>query len=98
MFRRRRPLARAAMVGGGAYMLGKHAARGQAQEEQQNAQIDDLQQQQYQQQAPAAAPAPSGGVTDDLVSQLEKLGKLKDEGVLTQEEFDAQKKKLLAAT
>jgi Short C-terminal domain len=96
MFRRRRPLARAAMVGGGAYMLGKHAARGQAQEEEQNAQIDDLQQQ--QQPAPAAAPAPSGGISDDLVSQLEKLGKLKDEGVLTQEEFDAQKKKLLEAT
>ncbi len=97
MFRRRRPLARAAMVGGGAYMIGKHAARGQAQEEQQNAQIDDLQQQQYQQPTPAA-PAPSGGISDDLVSQLEKLGKLKDEGVLTQEEFDAQKKKLLEAT
>ena len=97
MFRRRRPLARAAMVGGGAYMIGKHAARGQAQEEQQNAQIDQLQEQQYQQQAPAA-PAPSGGISDDLVSQLEKLGKLKDEGVLTQEEFDAQKQKLLAAT
>ncbi len=97
MFRRRRPLARAAMVGGGAYMIGKHAARGQAQEEQQNAEIDQLQQQQYQQPAPAA-PAPSGGISDDLVSQLEKLGKLKDEGVLTQEEFDAQKKKLLEAT
>jgi hypothetical protein len=97
MFRRRRPLARAAMVGGGAYMLGKHRARGQAQEEEQNAQIDELQQQQYQQPAPAA-PAPSGGISDDLVSQLEKLGKLKDEGVLTQEEFDAQKKKLLEAT
>ena len=92
MFRRRRPLARAAMVGGGAYMIGKHAARGQAQEEQQNAQIDQLQNQQ------AAPPPPAGGISDDLVSQLEKLGKLKDEGVLTQDEFDAQKKKLLEAT
>jgi len=96
MFRRRRPLARAAMVGGGAYMIGKHAARGQAQEEQQNAEIDQLQSQQAP--PPAAAPAPSGGISDDLVSQLEKLGKLKDEGVLTQDEFDAQKKKLLEAT
>jgi membrane protease subunit (stomatin/prohibitin family) len=80
------------MVGGGAYMLGKHAAQGQAQEEQQNAQIDQLQSQQ------AAPPPASGGISDDLVSQLEKLGKLKDEGVLTQDEFDAQKKKLLEAT
>ncbi len=94
MFRRRRPLARAAMVGGGAYMIGKHAARGQAQEEQQNAEIDQLQ----DQQAPPPAAAPAGGISDDLVSQLEKLGKLKDEGVLTQDEFDAQKKKLLEAT
>lgn len=80
------------MVGGGAYVLGKRAAQGQAQEEQQNAQIDQLQSQQ------AAPPPPAGGISDDLVSQLEKLGKLKDEGVLTQDEFDAQKKKLLEAT
>ena len=80
------------MVGGGAYMLGKHAAQGPAQEAQQNAQIDQLQNQQ------AAPPPPAGGISDDLVSQLEKLGKLKDEGVLTQDEFDAQKKKLLEAT
>lgn len=80
------------MIGGGAYMVGKSAARGQAQEAQQNAQIDQLQSQQ------AAPPPPSGGISDDLVGQLEKLGKLKDEGVLTQDEFDAQKKKLLEAT
>ena len=96
MFRRRRPLARAAMVGGGAYALGKHRARNQdaeaAAEQDQDARIDDLEGQQ-------AAPAPAaGGVTDDLVAQLERLGKLRDENVLTEEEFNAQKKKLLEAT
>lgn len=39
------------------------------------------------------APAPP---TVDLVTELEKLGKLRDEGLLTEEEFAAQKAKLLA--
>ena len=41
--------------------------------------------------APAAA-APPG---DDMLARLEKLGKLRDSGVLTAEEFDAQKKRIL---
>ena len=91
---RRRPLARAAMVGGGAYLLGKRAARGQAQEEEQNAQIAQLQGQQA-----TAPPAPAATVSsDDLIHQLERLGKLRDDGILTPAEFDAQKKKLLEAT
>jgi hypothetical protein len=54
---RRRPLMRAAVVGGGAYMAGKHVANRQAEqaqyEDDQNARISDLeQQQQYQQQPP----------------------------------------------
>jgi hypothetical protein len=34
-------------------------------------------------------------MTDDTIDQLQKLGALKDQGILTQEEFDAQKQKLL---
>jgi len=53
---RRRPLMRAAVVGGGAYMAGKAHARNQAErqayEDDQNARIDQLEQQQYQQQQP----------------------------------------------
>lgn len=53
---RRRPLMRAAVVGGGAYMAGKSRARHQeatAQaEDDQNARISDLEQQQYQQPPP----------------------------------------------
>ena len=44
---------------------------------------------------PAAAPA---APQVDMVEQLEKLAQLKDQGVLTQEEFDAQKQKLLGAS
>ena len=48
--------------------------------------------------APPAAPAPppaapAGG---DLVDQLRRLGELRDAGILTEEEFAAQKAKLLA--
>jgi len=39
--------------------------------------------------APAAAPAPAAG--DDLVSKLTELAKLRDSGVLSQEEFEQAK-------
>ncbi len=99
MMRRRRPLARAALVGGGAYYAGKKHAQGQAdtadREGDQEERLEALEQQQAQ---PAAAPAaaPAGGVSDDMVEQLTKLKGLLDSGVLTQEEFDAQKAKVLA--
>jgi Short C-terminal domain len=56
MFRRRRPLLRAAVVGGGAYMAGKHVARSQQEQAQmegdQDQRISDLEQQQSYQQPP----------------------------------------------
>ena len=99
---RRRPLARAAVVGGVAYHAGKKGAQNAANEQAQNEQIADLQaQQQYapppQQYAPPAPAAPAAGGSD-MVTQLENLKKLLDEGVLTQAEFDMQKQKLLSAS
>jgi hypothetical protein len=44
--------------------------------------------------APAPA-APAGGLSEAAMAQLKELGQLKDAGVLTQEEFDAQKTQLL---
>jgi len=76
---------------------GRWAAQEQAQYEQQ------YQQPQYQQ--PAYAPpsqyeaAPPTQEADDgssLIAQLEKLGDLRDKGILTDEEFAAQKARLLA--
>ncbi len=53
---------------------------------------------QYAPAPPQYAPAPpQAESTDDLIEQLEKLGKLRDGGVLTEEEFTAQKTKLLNA-
>lgn len=49
------------------------------------------QQQQYVEQQPVAtAPA-----QDDTMVQLQQLAQLKDQGILTQEEFDAKKKQIL---
>ena len=94
---RRRPLARAAVVGGVAYHAGKRGAQNAAAEQSQDQQIADLQaQQQYAPPPPVAAAPAAGGA--DMVTQLENLKKLLDEGVLTQAEFDMQKQKLLSAS
>jgi len=93
---------RAAMVGGVAYHAGKKVQQGREEDAYRDQQIDDLQQQQaqqqYQQQAPAPAPpppAPNQGVSPEAIDQLKQLADLKSQGILTDEEFDAQKKKIL---
>jgi hypothetical protein len=48
-------------------------------------------QQQYAPPPQAPPPAPQ----EDVISQIERLGALKDQGLLTEEEFAAQKAKLL---
>jgi putative oligomerization/nucleic acid binding protein len=94
LMRRRRPLMRAAMVGGVAYHAGKKVQEGREEDAYRDEQIADLQ----NQQASAPAPAASGGLSDDTINQLKQLGELKEQGVLTEDEFEAQKQKLLAAT
>jgi hypothetical protein len=55
-------------------------------------------QQQYEQQAAPPPPqaAPAGGGSSPI-EQLKELGELKAQGILTEEEFAAQKAKLLGA-
>lgn len=50
------------------------------------------------QQPQAAPPAPAGPAAggESVIEQLKQLGELKDQGILTEEEFAAQKAKLLA--
>jgi hypothetical protein len=87
--RRRRPLMRAAMVGGVAYHAGKRVQEGRDDDAERDAEIEQLQTQQ-------AAPAPAaGGMTDNTIEQLGKLGQLHEQGVLTDAEFEVQKQKLL---
>ncbi|HEY1407687.1 MAG TPA: SHOCT domain-containing protein [Promineifilum sp.] len=50
------------------------------------------------QPAPAAAAAPvpaQPAVEEDVITQLERLGALKAQGLLTDEEFAAQKAKIM---
>ena len=49
--------------------------------------------QRVQQTAPPPQAAPAA--QEDVISQLERLGALKAQGVLTEEEFEAQKAKIL---
>lgn len=46
-------------------------------------------------QAPPAAAPPAGGAS--MLDQLKQLGELKEQGVLTEQEFSEQKAKLLAS-
>ena len=61
----------------------------------------DQDQQQYEQQAPPqqyAAPAPvAAAPAEDPIAKLKQLGQLHEQGVLTDEEFAAEKAKVLNA-
>jgi uncharacterized protein YkwD len=103
MMFRRRPLLRAAAVGGGAYMAGKHVARRQGEQAQyqadQDQRISDLEQQQaYQQQPPPQEQAPpppaAPSQSSAMLDQLNQLAALHQQGVLTDDEFSAAKAKL----
>jgi Short C-terminal domain len=100
---RRRPLLRAAAVGGGAYMVGKSNARRQAEQAQyqqeQDDRISNLEAQQSYQQAPEPAPAPAqsaAAAPSPMLDQLNQLAALHQQGVLSDEEFTAAKAKLFA--
>lgn len=97
IMRRRRPLLRAAAVGGTAYVAGRSLGRRSEQqaqaEDDQNARIGDLEQQQAAPAAPAAAPPATAGPS--LLDQLNQLTTLHQQGALTDDEFTAAKAKLL---
>jgi Short C-terminal domain len=97
MFRRRRPLMRAAVVGGGAYLAGRSMGRSAEQrtqaEDEQNQRIGDL-----EQQAPAPdQPAPAAAATSPMIDQLNQLATLHQQGILTDDEFTAAKAKLFSS-
>ena len=51
--------------------------------------------QQQQQPAQAAAPAPPAAPEPEYVGELERLAQLRQQGILTDEEFEAKKKQIL---
>jgi hypothetical protein len=86
-----RGVARTAVIAGTATAVSNRVSRRQA------GRWQEQEQQQYE-QAPPPAPAPAPAADEkDMVTQLKELAELKDQGILTDAEFDAQKAKILAA-
>lgn len=80
-----RGMARTAVIAGTATHVSNNVSRRQAQ----RWAAED------QQQAPQQEAAPVAPSQEDQFAELEKLGQLRDQGILTQEEFDAKKKQIL---
>jgi putative oligomerization/nucleic acid binding protein len=86
-----RGVARTAVIAGTATSVSNRVSRRQG---------ERWAQQEEAQQAPApaaAAPAPPAAGGQSMIDQLKELGELKAQGILTEEEFAAQKAKLLNA-
>ena len=92
-----RGMARTAVVAGTATAVsGRVRRRQDARWAQQEAQEYAPGQPQMAPEAPPpAAPAPPPAAEESVIDQLKQLGELKEQGVLTEEEFAAQKAKLL---
>ena len=90
-----RGMARTAVVAGTATAVSNRVSRRQAQRwgAQEN---QDYPPQEYAAPPPAPAPAASGGA-DSRVDQLKELASLKEQGVLTDEEFASEKARILAS-
>jgi len=85
-----RGVARTAMIAGTATAVSNRVSKRQG---------ERWAQQEAAQQAPppeaAPAPAAAAGGESSMIDQLKQLGELKAQGILTEEEFAAQKAKLL---
>jgi hypothetical protein len=90
-----RTVARTAVVAGTATTVSNRVSRRQA---------NKWSQQETAQAPPEAAPAPAAAAPaaaapapgSSMLDQLKELGELKTQGILTEDEFNAQKAKLLA--
>jgi Short C-terminal domain len=86
-----RGVGRVAVAAGTATAVSNRVSRRQANR------WSEQEQQQYAQQAPPPAPTPAPAQGGDTISQLKDLADLKNQGVLTEAEFEAQKAKLLGS-
>ena len=97
-----RGVARTAVVAGTATAVSGRVQRRQAEKyTDRDAQIAADREQAYEQQTAAAAPpppaAPAAPAQSDMIQQLKDLGELHAQGILTDEEFAAQKAKILGS-
>jgi hypothetical protein len=93
-------MARTAVVAGTATAVSNRVSRRQANrwadQSQQQSEQEQYAQQQQQQYAPPPPPPAPAAPEEDVFAQLEKLGELHEKGILTDEEFAAQKARVLA--
>jgi hypothetical protein len=87
-----RAMARTAVVAGTATAVSNRVSRRQYGRWEQQAQEQDAAAYQQQQEY---APPPAAAEEPDYVAELERLAKLRDQGILSDEEFEAKKKQLL---
>jgi hypothetical protein len=92
---RRRPLLRAAVVGGTAYAAGRRSAQSQSAEAYQDERLSALENQQPTQQPPGAGRQDAASESS-MLDQLGQLAALHQQGALTDDEFAAAKAKLLS--
>ncbi|MET8131474.1 MULTISPECIES: SHOCT domain-containing protein [unclassified Streptomyces] len=85
-----RGVARTAVVAGTATAVSNRVSR-----RQQGRWAQQEVQQEPQQPAPAAAPAPPADDMTSKIDQLKQLGELKAQGVLSEAEFEEQKRRIL---
>ena len=89
-----RTVGRTAVIAGTATAVSNRVSRRQANRYADQDQAE-YEQQMAQQQQQMAAPA-EAAAGDDPMEQLKKLAELKDQGILTEQEFSDQKAKILA--
>jgi Short C-terminal domain len=93
-----RGIARTAVVAGTATAVSNRVSRRQAQRWQQQGTYPYNQQEPaYQEPQPQYAAPPEAPAAPDPIQQLKDLAELKDQGILTEEEFAAQKAKILGS-
>jgi membrane protease subunit (stomatin/prohibitin family) len=85
---------RTAVVAGTATAVSNRVSRRQANRWSEQ---EDQQYQQQQAYAQQQAPAPAPAAAPDSISQLKELADLKNQGILTDAEFEAQKAKILGS-
>jgi hypothetical protein len=93
-----RGIARTAVVAGTATAVSGRVQRRQAERfAGRDAEIYADRERAYEQQVaqPAPPPPPAAPAQDDVIAQLQQLAQLKEQGILTDEEFAAQKARIL---
>jgi hypothetical protein len=100
-----RGMARTAVVAGTASAVSGRVQRRQANKfaekdaataaKQQEAYDAQMAQQQPVYEQPAPPPPAAGGISNDAIQQLKELAALKEQGILTEQEFGVQKAKIL---